>query len=248
MGYTKLNERPHVPPDPTPWQGVWHFPSWPKVDFFAWLLCHGRILTYDVLQRKGFHGPFICSMCKENVETTVHLILDCNFSKQIQFSFIHNLDHNFLLPCSTADVFSNWAIRLPGPPPKNQVIKTAWAILLKVICWQIWLERNRRIFRNTNQNHKALEIKIKCHIKECLTDIKDDSNLSQQDIVWGSFLGMNAENLITLRTSMSYCISLLRMRMQLKLEDFFLDKESIFSISDIFPHLKIQTNLFKSRQ
>jgi hypothetical protein len=36
MGYIKLNERPYVPPDPAPWQGVWRIPSWPKIDFFAW--------------------------------------------------------------------------------------------------------------------------------------------------------------------------------------------------------------------
>jgi len=96
-----------------------------------------------------------------------------------------------LLPRSIADLFSNWANRYPGPPPKNQIIKTAWAVLPKVICWQIWLEHNRRIFRNIKQNHKVLEIKIKCHLKECLTDIKHDSNLSQQDIAWGSFLDLH---------------------------------------------------------
>lgn len=75
--------------------------------------------------------------------------------------------------------------------PKNKIIKAAWSVLPKVICWQIWLERNRRIFRNIEQNYKALEIKIKCHLKDCLIDLKDDSNLIQQDIAWGSFLDLN---------------------------------------------------------
>lgn len=35
LGYVKLNERPYVPPNPAPWQGVWRTPSWPKIDFFA---------------------------------------------------------------------------------------------------------------------------------------------------------------------------------------------------------------------
>eukprot|EP00253_Pinus_taeda_P001840 PITA_01840 len=192
-GYIKLNEKPHVPPDPAPWQGVWRIPTWPKINFFAWKLCHERILTYDILQRRGFHRPSICSLCKENSETAAHSILECKFSKQIWLSFIHNLNPNFLMPCSTVELFSNWAARYPGPPPKNQVIKTAWATLPKIICWQIWLEHNRRIFRSTNQNSKALEIKNKCQIKECLVDIKDDNNLSQQDITWGSLLDLQSQ-------------------------------------------------------
>lgn len=176
-GYSKLSEKPHVPPDPAPWQGIWHIPSWPKIDFFAWTLCHGRILTYDTLQRKGFHGPSRCPLCTENAETALHLMLECNFSIQIWASFTNKFDPNFPMPRSMVDLFSNWTNRYLGQPPKNQVIKTAWAILPKIICWQIWLERNRRIFRNASLNQKVLEIKTKCLIKECLTDINDDSNL-----------------------------------------------------------------------
>eukprot|EP00253_Pinus_taeda_P017362 PITA_17362 len=190
MGYKKINERPYAAPDPAPWQGVWRTPSWPKIDFFAWQLCHGRILTYDNLQRKGFHGPSMCALCNNSSETITHIMFKCNFSKHLWRSFTQNLNSNFVMPCSTVELFSNWAARYPGLPPKNQVIKAAWATLPKITCWQIWLERNRRIFRSTKQNSKALEIKIKCQIKECLVDIKDDTNLNQQDIIWGSILDL----------------------------------------------------------
>eukprot|EP00253_Pinus_taeda_P006464 PITA_06464 len=168
LGYAKLIEKPYVPPDPAPWKGVWRLPSWPK--------------------KKGLHGPSLCSLCNNNAETTVHLILECSFSRQIWSFFTHDLDPNFTIPCSTSELFSEWTNRFPGPPSKNLIIKTTWAVLPKIICWQLWIERNRRIFRNKKQSHKVLETKIKCHIKECLLDIKDDSNLSQQDITWGSTL------------------------------------------------------------
>jgi hypothetical protein len=140
------------------------------------------------LQKKGFYGPSIYSLCNDNTETTVHLILECSFSKQIWSFFVQDVDPNFVLPRSTAELFSKWAIRYPGPHPKSQIIKATWAVLPKVICWQIWLERNIRVFRNAKQNPKALEIRIKDQLKECLIDIKDESNLSQQDISWGSTL------------------------------------------------------------
>jgi hypothetical protein len=75
-------------------------------------------------------------------------------------------------------------------PPKNQVIKTAWASFQRLFVGRYGLNAIEEFSESTNQNHKVLEIKIKCQIKECLTDIKDDSNLSQQDIAWGSFLDL----------------------------------------------------------
>eukprot|EP00253_Pinus_taeda_P027221 PITA_27221 len=53
QGYIKLSEIPYAPPDPTPWRGVWSSPSLPKIDFFAWQLCHSKILTYDILHTKN---------------------------------------------------------------------------------------------------------------------------------------------------------------------------------------------------
>lgn len=43
-------------------------------------------------------------------------------------------------------------------------------------------------------------------------------------------------------------LPLTAVRMQLELAEFFLTKESMESISEIFPHLKIHTNLFNSKQ
>lgn len=34
QGYAKCLEKPHVPPNPAPWNGIWRIPSIPKVDHF----------------------------------------------------------------------------------------------------------------------------------------------------------------------------------------------------------------------
>lgn len=106
-------------------------------------------------------------------------MLECSFSRQIWTYFTHDLDPNFIVLFSTTNLFTEWSIRFSGPPPENLIIKATWAALPKIICWQLWIERNKRIFRDTKQSHKVLEIKIKSHIKECLIDIKDDTNLRQ---------------------------------------------------------------------
>ena len=114
MGYRKLTEKPHVPPDPAPWHGVWCTPSWPKTDYFAWQLCHEKILTHDILQRKGIQGSSICPLCKEKSETAAHIMLECSFSKRIWGFFVQNLNSNPLFPSSIVEIFSKWTARYPG--------------------------------------------------------------------------------------------------------------------------------------
>ena len=60
----------------------------------------------------------------------------------------------------------------------------------KIVCWQIWLERNQRIFRNKRQNIKIVIVKIKCQLKESLGDQLEDSNLNQQELDWGAKMGL----------------------------------------------------------
>lgn len=48
-----------TPPDPL-WNKIWGFGSWPKVSYFLWLVGHQRILTWDKLRRRNYHGPSIC--------------------------------------------------------------------------------------------------------------------------------------------------------------------------------------------
>ena len=42
------------------WSKVWDPPNWPKVSTFLWLLCQNKILTWDNLRKKNYHGPSRC--------------------------------------------------------------------------------------------------------------------------------------------------------------------------------------------
>eukprot|EP00253_Pinus_taeda_P027306 PITA_27306 len=194
QGYAKLCDRPHVATNPEPWKGIWHYPTLAKIYFFSWLLCHSKILTDDNLQKRGFHSPSRCNLCKVNHESVVHLMLECTFTLQIWTELLGTLSFGIVLPSSIPNIFTKWLQRYLGTPPKNKIIRVAWTALPKIICWQVWLERNKRIFRNHEQEAKLVAVKIKSQLKENLRDIKDDLNLSQQDINWGSFLGLQFQN------------------------------------------------------
>ena len=198
QGYIKLLEQPHVLPDLVPWKGIWNYPSIPKIDYFYSLLYHRKILTEDRLQKRGYHGPSRCILCKDNVECTRHLMLECKFASQIWTELLGNWNSNFALPSSIPELFANWLNRYLGPFPKNKVIKAAWSSLPKIICWQIWLERNRRIFRNKEKDVKFVGVKIKCQLKDFLGEKKDDSNLCQQDIDWGASLDLQFQKVVSI--------------------------------------------------
>eukprot|EP00253_Pinus_taeda_P013310 PITA_13310 len=106
QGYSICLERPHVPPNPAPWVGIWNFPSIPKINHFCWILCHQKIITEDRLQKRGFNGPSRCILCKANSETALHLMIEC------------------------------WMGRYPGTQPKNKTIILASSTLPKFISWQ----------------------------------------------------------------------------------------------------------------
>ena len=59
---------------------VWRWKIPLNMVIFSWLLLGKRILTWNMLQRKGFEGPGICSLCQDAEESITHLMIDCPFS------------------------------------------------------------------------------------------------------------------------------------------------------------------------
>eukprot|EP00253_Pinus_taeda_P022851 PITA_22851 len=188
QGYVKCLERPHVPPNPAPWTGIWRIPSIPKVDHLCWLLCHQKILTEDGLQKRGFYGSSRCSLCKENTESTFHIMIECRFAVSIWQELCIAWKHKFTFPSSISKLFAGWMANYPGYSPKNKIVRSSWSALPKFISWQVWLERNRRIFQNKEQDFKLVANAVKCQLVEWLEDKGDDTNLNQQDIELGASL------------------------------------------------------------
>ena len=59
---------------------VWRWKLPLKTVIFSWLLLAERILTWNMLQRKGFEGPGICSLCHDAEESITHMMINCSFS------------------------------------------------------------------------------------------------------------------------------------------------------------------------
>lgn len=117
---------------------IWHWVIPLKIKLFTWLAGSGKILTWDVLRRRGREGPGICPLCRSSSEDTQHLLIHCDFTKELwrRLYFFYS----FTVPWSgstLSDCFTYWISK-----------KSAAPSLAAHACWQLWAERNKAIFES----------------------------------------------------------------------------------------------------
>jgi hypothetical protein len=49
----------------------------------CWLMLEQKILTWEILTKRGIIGPSRCALCGEAEKTLNHLFVDYNFTKDI---------------------------------------------------------------------------------------------------------------------------------------------------------------------
>eukprot|EP00253_Pinus_taeda_P032224 PITA_32224 len=137
LGYLTLIE-PIRPPiiHPT-WRALWKLKYAPRTRLLFWNILFDKIPTGTNLMKRSFHGPFRCHLCLAEEESTAHLFLNCNVSKQFWNSLISHipqLQHwhgNTIL-----DAWESWFQLHPGKPRNVPLLA----------CWAIWIARNKAIF------------------------------------------------------------------------------------------------------
>ncbi|CAN0879471.1 hypothetical protein LINGRAHAP2_LOCUS13060 [Linum grandiflorum] len=119
-----------------------------KIQNFVWMVFHGKIATTDNLQQRGFNLARKCVLCNKQSES-----IDQYLFRQCEFS------------CMIWNRFSS-ALSLLGPFQNDMVgfilawkgmncisrFKDVIKVLLHATLWCIWLERNRRIFREESRS------------------------------------------------------------------------------------------------
>lgn len=62
---------------------IWKTKAPPKCKFFLWLLLKDRIWTAAHLQQREWPNEYFYQMCLRNLETSVHLFMECGMAKMI---------------------------------------------------------------------------------------------------------------------------------------------------------------------
>ena len=107
-----------------------------KIHCFLWLCLDNRITTWNILVKRGWHGPNICSLCGKAEETVNHLFIVCHFGMLFrkELSLMLNLDWTW----EGSDLNLNlrqWINNDPG-----------FLYLSALFCWSIWKMRNIVLF------------------------------------------------------------------------------------------------------
>ena len=125
---------------------VWKAWAPPKCKFFAWLIIHNRVWTADRLQRRGWPNCDKCPLCSQVQESAAHLIFKCRFSVRIWNAVFAWL--GLAIPTAPWLLFDSVKSWWDAVLSDNTLPMKALSSLLLLVGWEIWNERNARVFRS----------------------------------------------------------------------------------------------------
>ncbi|KAG9449626.1 hypothetical protein H6P81_009591 [Aristolochia fimbriata] len=143
---------------------AWQLSAPPKVQFFNWSALHGKILTRDVLARRGQQlNSLFCPLCDTWMETTNHLLLHCEYTWKIWTWFVEQFNCSWVVPNSLASLLT------ASPPPHLSTMGLLmWRCLAAFLPWAIWGERNRRVFQTKSKQWEEVAHSVQSFVIQWL--------------------------------------------------------------------------------
>ncbi|XP_016192737.1 uncharacterized protein LOC107633643 [Arachis ipaensis] len=135
----------------------------PRIELFGWFVLVGRINTKERLTRLGvdIHSDNICVLCHKGVENVEHLFLRCEVTWQVWCYWLRSFSSVWVIPGTMKDLFGSWI----GMHGRRQGQKL-WMVAFFAVIWNIWLERNARIFKNVRASIDSIQTKTVLSYKE----------------------------------------------------------------------------------
>lgn len=148
---------------------IWKLKCPAKARLFLWCLLKKKIPSWDILQSRFMYGPGRCPLCKLDEESINHLFTQCLETAKIWEEVEKLMGKSYKWGNGNLDeVWSNWWNLYPNGNLRN---------LSPIICWGIWLARNRAIFKDQGTQPSVIAIQavsIYSSIPE--PEVKDSSN------------------------------------------------------------------------
>jgi len=115
-----------------------------KIKLFIWLVHNRKILTWENLLKKGFIGPSKCYLCDSQKEMMDHLLNLCLFTSIVWERVASIFKKTNRDRLSISNTLKNWRKNFS----RNEIINRAWTLVPGYVTWNVWKERNSRIFKN----------------------------------------------------------------------------------------------------
>lgn len=116
----------------------------------AWLALHDRIHTAEILAKKNWPHNENCAMCLCHFETTVHLLTQCNYTKALWNAIAPGLDLPNYQHLRNLAGLEGWIEGISQTGNKAQKRRKIGSLFY--FWWNLWKERNRRIFNNQEKS------------------------------------------------------------------------------------------------
>ncbi len=125
---------------------LWEVRAPIKIKIFMWLGARNRIQTADLLRKRGWIGPAMCVLCRRNAEWVEHLFFECSYARDFWRGLLRDDDSMFealvAQPGTLAERLNRIMVRYKGTK------RTLLALGIVAGCWELWRERNDRIFND----------------------------------------------------------------------------------------------------
>jgi len=146
-------------------QNLWKHLGWMKIKLFLWLVLQRKILTWDNIRRRGFLGPSRCQLCEAQEETIEHLLNNYPFTSRLWDSFAVIFQQSDRDMGCLFNTLTKWRKNFSN----NQFHGSAWVLTPSFIIWNVWKERNNRIFNNVKNSSQNIFERILKKIKEIVS-------------------------------------------------------------------------------
>ncbi|XP_020972821.1 uncharacterized protein LOC110269371 [Arachis ipaensis] len=116
-----------------------------RVELFGWFVLVGRVNTKERLSRLGVipSTDNACVLCKKEIECVQHLFLLCEVTWQVWCTWLKFFRTDWAVPGTIKWLFESWTGMDTGKQEQRKWLTGFFAVI-----WNIWWERNDRIFNN----------------------------------------------------------------------------------------------------
>ncbi|KAL6641391.1 hypothetical protein ACP70R_019572 [Stipagrostis hirtigluma subsp. patula] len=143
---------------------IWKAHAEPKCKFFAWLILHNKANTAEILAIKNWPHNDYCMLCTCMFETTDHLFRDCVFTEALwdRICTVLHLPQLAGTRAQSKDL-QQWVHSLVTGASKQD--KRRFMGILLYLWWEIWKERNRRIFNQVEESYLKVSDRVLSDIR-----------------------------------------------------------------------------------
>ncbi|CAL5382095.1 unnamed protein product [Camellia sinensis] len=120
---------------------VWKLKIPQKLKGFLWLTLHGKLLTNSMRLKSGITDNANCPRCNHLLEDVEHLLRGCTYSRFVW----HELMGSYQSSRAMLSPFNVW---LKSNLHNSMDVGPDWGLIFAVTIWQIWKERNRKVFHD----------------------------------------------------------------------------------------------------